>query len=223
MAAITGEAIVGITGATAVLFIHDGAIMGMTVQTGEYRVIGRIRVTVVAGGPFPRVGTCVNRETMRESCAPPGRGCVTRLAASRECRGDMVRIRDTGEGRRVTGVAKGWRAGKLVGDVTIRALDRRMGASEREARCAVVKFSPQPLHCRMTQLAILRERCRYVIGAGCRIEFRNMARDAGYRCAGESALRMTRGAACRNMGAHQWKLRARMVERGRRPMDRSVA
>jgi hypothetical protein len=146
MTAIAGETVVGITRASAVLFIHDGAIVGVTGQTGEYPVIGRIRVTVIAGGPFPRVGAGVNGETMRDSCARPGRRCVTRLAGSGECCGDMVRIRDTGESRGVTGIAKGWRTGELIGHVTICALDRRMRTSEWEAGLAMVELGAEPLH-----------------------------------------------------------------------------
>jgi hypothetical protein len=203
MTAVTGEAIVRIAGAPAMLFVHDGAIMGMTSQTAEHSIVGRIRVTVVAGGPFSRVGACVNREAMREPRATPGRGRVARLAGGWECCGDVIRICDTGEGRRVTGIAKRWRSGELVGHVTVRALDRRMRAGEREPRCAVVKFGAQPLHCGMAQLAILRERRRHVIGTGRRIELRKMTRDACCGRAGKPAAGVTRGAARRNMRSHQ--------------------
>ena len=98
-----------------------------------------------------------------------------------------------------------------------------MRTSEWEARVAVVELGAQPLNRRMAQLAVLRECRRHVIGTGCRMKFREMARDAGCGRPGKPSLCVTRGAACRNVRAHQWELSARMVKRGRCPMNRSVA
>src|SRR3989441_1152488 len=57
MAGVTVCAVIDIVFHTAMLIIHQGLVMRVTRHAGEDRKICRIHVTIVAGGPLPRVNS----------------------------------------------------------------------------------------------------------------------------------------------------------------------
>ena len=57
MAGVTIRAVIDIVFHTAMLIIHRGLVMRVTRHAGEDRKICRIHVTIVAGGPLPRVNS----------------------------------------------------------------------------------------------------------------------------------------------------------------------
>ena len=92
----------------------------------------------------------------------PRGGCVAGLAQHRNSGGCMVRILGRGKGRRVTGIAIGWRAGIAV-RMAFRTFCTRMCPGQRESGQRVVKARIQPVFIAVTHLTIRRIRLRFVI------------------------------------------------------------
>jgi len=69
----------------------------VTVRAGEDGIVAGVGVTVGAGGPLATVTAGIDRElVVRESCARPGSGRVTRGARRRERSGNVVRVAHAG-------------------------------------------------------------------------------------------------------------------------------
>jgi hypothetical protein len=55
MAGIAVRTVINVVSNARMFLIHRGLIVGVTVDTAEDRIIGRVGMAVVAGGPFPSV------------------------------------------------------------------------------------------------------------------------------------------------------------------------
>ena len=119
---ITGQAVVNIAGASPVFVVHDHAIMSVAINATEDRVVRRVCVAVIAGLPLAGVCSRVYGELMAQPRARPRGGRVTGLACRWKSRGNVVRVGDARECRRVTRVACRGCSRELVADVTIQTL-----------------------------------------------------------------------------------------------------
>jgi hypothetical protein len=101
--------------------------------------------------------------------------------------------------------------------MTIRTLDRSVGACQRKLGPAVVKRCAGPLGCGVAQLAILRKFRGCVIWIRCSGVLIEMTRHTSCAGASELPLLVTCGAHNRCMRSHQGKAGSRVIKRRRFP------
>ena len=92
--AITGKAVVNVSGATAMLAVHHGAVVSMAIGATEDCIVGRIRMAVIASGPPSGMSARIDREFVDElSSGPRCRGVTRRTGCGKSSR-HVIGIRD---------------------------------------------------------------------------------------------------------------------------------
>jgi hypothetical protein len=149
MAAVTAQAFVHIPADLPVFFVHCGSRMGVTVQATEDRIVGGVRMAVIARCPFTRVGAGVNRKLVRDSSSSPRRRRVAGCTRFGEAGGNMVRIGYRVVFAAVTGIAIRGCSGITAANVAACTLDRRMRTRQCEPCSVVIEYGAQPLRRRV--------------------------------------------------------------------------
>ena len=222
MTGVAVHAVINIVSNTRVFLIHGGFIVGMTVSTAEQRIIRRIGMAIIAGGPFPSMCPRINWEFVVEGCPCPGRRRMTGLTGLGETGGKVVRIAHRFINSSVATVAIHGRSRVSPTDVTTHTSDGSVGPSQWEAGLAMIKNRSFPLSGAMAGLTILRESGSGVIRIGCGIEVLQMASNTRGAQPGVFAAAMAVVASERNVGSRQWKFGLRMIKFGSRPGCRRV-
>ena len=182
----TADALVALVAIHTVVHIAPHALvpgvglrLGVTVSTGEDRVVVRIRVA----GAAPTVGVAMVQREPRviELAIHPLDSVVAGCTGAREMGGDMVRIVRILVVRLVAAIAVGGQVFVIVVDVAVGAGARRYGmrACEREAGLAVVKVGVGPFDRVMADLAGLRKASLHVIRVIGVVEVGQVASDTG--------------------------------------------
>jgi len=128
---------VRVRGAVVVLLVA-----GVTVRGNVYVVV--VYVALVAGYGLVRTSEGKNRFTVIEGCGNPRRRVVAHFTLLREAYLRMIRVVSFVVVRQVTGNASRVREFVVSVDVTLRTLQRGMGAGQRKAGTAVVKLCARP-------------------------------------------------------------------------------
>ena len=146
----------------------------------------------------------------RESCggmivlaAQPGVCGMAQGAILGEAGSRMIRIRSPVVGCQMACGTGSRRAGKSSRLVAEDALHARMSARQQESRGVMVECRACPPHRRMANRAILRKSGGRMIRIGCAVEFRQVARHAGFGSAGIGAVGMALQARGGRMGSRQ--------------------
>ena len=146
--------------------ISSSVVVGLMARIAVGRQSGVVVVDVAACAGNRHMGTRQGkrRVVVIEACRNPRRCVVAYLTLLWEAGSDVIRVRCTLEILEVA--ADTGRAGQvvIVIDMALRALHRRMGASQREAGSRVIEACRNPRGCAMADFAGLRESLLNVIG-----------------------------------------------------------
>ena len=147
---------------------------------------------------------------------------MAQAAVLREACRDVIRIGRAVEICQMARYTRGRESVKHVVFVALLTSDIDVGAGQREGRIAVIERRALPSRACVTNAAVLRETCRYVVWIGRAVEIRQMARDASSRESGEHVVFVTLGTRCdADVSSGQRKLRpCRVIERRALPIRR---
>ena len=136
------------------------------------QVVVAVHVAAGAGDGRVRPGQREPGGRVIEGRIAPGRRRMALLASLREIRLHVIRIGRALEVLQVAAHARGVRVGQAVipVHVALRALQRRVCAGQREARCGVVETRARPRRGVVALLAGLREVRLYVVRLRCPLE-----------------------------------------------------
>lgn len=146
--------------------IRSAVVVGLMARIAVGRQRGVVVVDVAACARNRPMGTRQGegRVVVIEGCRNPRRCAVTYLALLWEPGTDVIRVRRTLEILEMA--AHTGRASQvvIVIDMALRALQPRVGASQREAGSRVIELRRYPRGCAMADFAALRESLPNVIG-----------------------------------------------------------
>ena len=151
--------------------------MGVAIDATEQRIVRRIGMAVITGGPLSTVCSRIDRELMVEGGTRPGRCGVAGLTCFGKSSREVIRIGYCFISRTVAAVAVHGSPRVTPSHMAARARDRGMSTRQRETRFAVVKNGSLPLGSAMASLAIRRKSCGAVIWIRRGIEIFKMARN----------------------------------------------
>lgn len=137
----------------------------------------------------------------------PGRGGVTHLALLGHPGRQMVRVRRGAIVLQVTGDAGSTRKVEIAPGVALVALQLGVAAGERKPDCVVIEIRGLPGCCAMALLAALWKTEGDVVGIAGFLEVRQVASDAGCRCARVFSAHVASGTVERRVHSSQGEVR----------------